>query len=286
MTSSRTRAGPEPNSYAARTVSSMIIHHLNCGSMHTPSAELVCHVLLLETANGLVLIDTGFGLDDIADPKTRIGPNRRLLRPAFDPAETAIRQVERLGFQRDDVRHIVVTHFDLDHIGGISDFPSAQVHVTAAEALGSMWSPSRREKLRYRTAQWSHGPAIVEHDPSGEEWLGFAAAKPLTQVDPGVVMVSLPGHTRGHAAIAVHNNDTWLLQAGDAFFHRQALDGVKQPFALETMENMIAFDRKQVQRNHERLAELHRKSSSGNGTGHPLSIINAHDPELLARHAK
>ncbi|MCT9113339.1 MBL fold metallo-hydrolase [Streptomyces mirabilis] len=48
-----------------------------------------------------------------------------------------------LGFDRTDVRHIVLTHFDADHIGGLSDFPHAQVHVTAAEALGGAVSPRR-----------------------------------------------------------------------------------------------------------------------------------------------
>jgi glyoxylase-like metal-dependent hydrolase (beta-lactamase superfamily II) len=189
----------------------MKVHHLNCGSMHTPAAALVCHVLLLETDAGLVLVDSGFGLDDIASPAERLGSTRHLLKPTLDADETAVRQVERLGFHRNDVRHIIVTHFDLDHIGGISDFPDAQIHVTAAEALGAMWSPSRREKVRYRSVQWSHRPKIVEHSPDGEAWLGFAAAKPLDAIAPGIVLVSLPGHSRGHAAVAVDTRARWLL---------------------------------------------------------------------------
>ena len=47
----------------------MKVHHLNCGSMTPPaSPPLVCHVLLVETDGGLVLVDSGFGLDDIAEP--------------------------------------------------------------------------------------------------------------------------------------------------------------------------------------------------------------------------
>jgi glyoxylase-like metal-dependent hydrolase (beta-lactamase superfamily II) len=111
---------------------------------------MVCHVLLVETANGLVLIDSGFGTRDCADPARRVGPSRHLIRPVLDAGEAAVNQIGRLGFRPGDVRHIVVTHFDGDHIGGIYDFPDAHIHVTAAEALGALRAPSRGEKVRFR----------------------------------------------------------------------------------------------------------------------------------------
>ena len=58
----------------------MRIHHLNCGCMcpvggrlwdgvsRGPTAQLVCHCLLVETDSGLVLVDTGFGLRDVEEP--------------------------------------------------------------------------------------------------------------------------------------------------------------------------------------------------------------------------
>ena len=54
--------------------------------MHPPAAPaIVCHVLLLDTDRGLLLVDTGFVLHDIADPARRIDPIRHLLRPVFSP---------------------------------------------------------------------------------------------------------------------------------------------------------------------------------------------------------
>lgn len=63
----------------------MRVHHLNCGCMcpfggalydgfsRSPMAHLSCHCLLLETdAHGLVLVDTGFGLQDMARPGHRL----------------------------------------------------------------------------------------------------------------------------------------------------------------------------------------------------------------------
>ena len=102
----------------------MKVHHLDCGPMQPPVVgRLVCHVLLCETAGGLVLVDSGMGLADIAEPARRLGLLRHLLQPSSDPATTAVRQVEALGFEPTDVRDIVLTHLDLDHVGGIADFP-------------------------------------------------------------------------------------------------------------------------------------------------------------------
>jgi hypothetical protein len=57
------------------------------------AARMVCHCLLVETANGLVLVDTGFGTADLAAPDRRLGkPFVAVVRPRFDPAETALRR--------------------------------------------------------------------------------------------------------------------------------------------------------------------------------------------------
>jgi len=237
---------------------------------------MVCHVLLIETDDGLVLVDSGYGTQDCDDPR-RIGPSRRMVRPTLTRAETVVHQLDRLGYAREDVRHIIITHMDMDHAGGLSDFPAAQVHLTAAEALGAIRAPSRREKIRYRSVQWAHSPNIVEHDPRGEKWRGFAAAKELTEISPGIALVSLPGHTRGHACVAVDAGHRWVLHAGDAFYHFGTLDGSPVPRGLTAMESMVAFDRKAVLDNHSRLAELYQRQEPD------LLIVCAHDPTLLER---
>ena len=236
---------------------------------------MVCHVLLVETDNGLVLIDSGFGTRDCDDPRRRVGASRRLIRPVLNSAEAAVNQVERLGFRRDDVRHIVITHFDGDHIGGISDFPDAQIHVTATEAFGALRAPSRGEKRRFRAVHWAHGPKIVEHTPGGENWRGFAAAKELVKVSPGIVMISLPGHTRGHACVAVDAGHRWLMHCGDAYFHYGTIDGTAtMPRALAAFEWTVAFDRKMVLDNHARLVEMYRR-------GDPDTVmVCSHDRRL------
>ena len=95
-------------------------------------AEIVCHCLLIETNNGLLLVDTGLGLLDLKNPG-RLGATSRLLGVSNDCSEAAVNQIIRLGFSPSDVRHIIPTHLDLDHAGGIVDFPHAVVHTLSLE---------------------------------------------------------------------------------------------------------------------------------------------------------
>ncbi|MFJ3671504.1 MBL fold metallo-hydrolase [Streptomyces sp. NPDC090106] len=258
----------------------MRVHHLNCGTMRPWGAPegLVCHVLLVETATGLVLVDSGLGLKDRAAPGARFGPARHFVRPAFDAAETAVRQIEGLGHDPRDVRDIVLTHFDADHVGGAADFPWARVHLTGDEATAALHPATRTEKARYRPAQRDHRPTLISHTPrNGESWRGFPAATELAALSPGIVLIGLPGHTRGHAAVAVDSGDRWILHAGDAFYHRgQIGDTAPPPRALLAMERAVAHDWRRVRANHERLTELRRAEEPD------LLIVNAHDPGLLA----
>ncbi|MDT4917206.1 MAG: hypothetical protein QOH89_1906, partial [Pseudonocardiales bacterium] len=164
---------------------------------------------------------------------------------------------------------------DSDHVGGLADFPAATVHLTGAEAFAAQHPQTFMEKQRYRPTYYAHGPALVEHTPAeGESWRGFPGAEELTDIAPGVVLISLPGHTRGHAAVAVDAGDRWVLHVGDAFYFRRQLDGrIRNPMTL--MERSVAFDWAKVQANHQRLAEVL-------AAGEPdLLLVNAHDPALL-----
>ncbi|NYJ03606.1 glyoxylase-like metal-dependent hydrolase (beta-lactamase superfamily II) [Nocardioides thalensis] len=193
----------------------MTVHHLNCASMHPRfGPPAVAHVLLVERPEGLLLVDTGLGTGDLGS-RSRTGRGFvTVQRPRLAPTETAVSQVAALGHEPGDVTDIVLTHLDLDHAGGLGDFPAARVHLHRDE-LEAATRPSLRERARYLAAQWEHGPHWVRHDEFGEDWFGFRA----TTLSDDVLLVPLPGHTRGHCGVAVRRPDGhWLLHAGDTTF--------------------------------------------------------------------
>ena len=175
----------------------MKIHHLNLVTMCPfggrlvsggqgpvlATGELVAHALLVETPrDGLVLVDTGIGLDDMRAPRRRLGIGFfELARPRLDLEQTAARQVERLGFKREDVRHIVPTHLDVDHAGGLPDFPDAKVHVHRKERDAALTRPTFKERERYRPKQLAHGPKWEVYDDGGDTWRGLGALKAIAE---------------------------------------------------------------------------------------------------------
>ena len=115
----------------------MTIHHLNCGTLHPPSqllvngrgsltapAILVCHCLVVQTGKYWTLVDAGLGSADLPQLPRSLGDTfLRRVRPALNPVEPAITQVQALGIDPHDVRSIVLTHHDVDHVGGIARLP-------------------------------------------------------------------------------------------------------------------------------------------------------------------
>jgi glyoxylase-like metal-dependent hydrolase (beta-lactamase superfamily II) len=256
------------------------VHHLNCATLRPPMAGLteagrmVCHCLLIETGAGLVLVDTGFGTGDVTRPEETLHPLvRQNLTPDLLLHETAFAQVEALGFATSDVRHIVLTHLDCDHAGGLRDFPAAAVHVSAAGYAAMQKPPTPEVAARYVARQWEHGPEWVVEPAGGDEWFGLAGVRPLTGLDE-LLLVPLDGHLTGHSGVAVPRADgRWLLHAGDAAFHRGRIapEHAPCPPLTEPMERGGATDEKEYAATIERLTALHRDHADR------VEIVLAHD---------
>jgi glyoxylase-like metal-dependent hydrolase (beta-lactamase superfamily II) len=189
-----------------------------------------CHCLLIEDNRGLALVDTGIGVLDCRQPVERIG--QQLIDLAgflFDEADTAVRQIERLGRRPADVVHVILTHGDPDHAGGLADFPDAQVYV-ATEELAAI----KAGDPRYRLAQFAHGPRWIEAASSRRRWFGLEARPLPLGFQSEVLLVPLFGHTLGNSGVAIQQGERWLLHVGDAYYLRVELAADDHPVSAIT----------------------------------------------------
>ncbi|MFD1800896.1 MBL fold metallo-hydrolase [Mixta tenebrionis] len=270
----------------------MRIHHLSCGSMcpfggalydgfsKGLHAHLVCHCLLIETdADGLVLVDTGFGEEDMGHHSRIAAFFRRFNNIQRRPELSALAQVKRLGFQPQDVRHIILTHLDFDHAGGLTDFPHAQVHLMQQELDAVRHRDGWLQQRRYRPAQWPARTNWQAYQPQGESWQGFAAVSALKGLPPEILLIPLPGHTPGHAGVAIQQRDGWLLHGGDAWFYRGEMYQQTRHCTpgLRFYQWMMAADNAARRENQQRLRAL---SLSQQGK---ITLFCSHDAKELAR---
>jgi len=196
----------------------MTIHLLNCFTCNArwPSklkTGMAC--LLIESEQGSILIDTGLGLDDYAHPTWMTNLFRVVTIVPFDVNEAAVNRIKQLGFDPEDVRHIVLTHMHFDHMSGLPDFPRAKVHVHRREYD----SFTDGKLLQWTDAAYipryiAHKPEFVLYDTVDSKWYDFDAIRLPFQ--PEMYFIPLFGHSYGHCGVAIKTANGWLFQAGDS----------------------------------------------------------------------
>lgn len=243
--------------------------------------RVVCHCLLIEAGHRLVLVDTGLGTADLAAPAARLGWSFFwAVRPTLDQQEPAASQLQRLGLNAADVTDVVMTHLDVDHAGGLADFPRARVHVMGAELEAARAPQSMTDRDRYRACQWAHEVQWEPYEPGTQTWHGLPGATTLRGLPPELLLVPLPGHTAGHCGVAVDTGRGWLLHAGDAFVCAAELgDPAAAPAVWRLYHRLLDGDRAAWEQTRAALGRLAVDDDQ-------VRVFCSHDPQQLEEFAK
>jgi glyoxylase-like metal-dependent hydrolase (beta-lactamase superfamily II) len=165
----------------------------------------------------VVLVDAGWSVATCDDPRRELGVlQATVLGVRVSAADAIVTQLRELGIDPSRVRTIVATHLHLDHVGGVGDFPNAEV-VTARRELeayfrGHWWQGYRAHDLaragRLRALGLDDGPTY-----------GFPASADLFS-DGEVVLLDARGHTAGSVAVALRGPLATYVHVGDAVYGR------------------------------------------------------------------
>ncbi len=161
--------------------------------------------ILVRTPHGNVVIETGLG-NKLSDKQKEIF---RLGAPWDLPAE-----LDRLGLTRDDIHHVILTHGDFDHAGGITmhnetgevelTFPMAMHHMQQKE-----WRDIRHPNRRSASTYW---PVNFQ---GLEEGRNLNLINGEADIVPGIRCRLSGGHTRGHQVVWFHSVGQVGLHCGD-----------------------------------------------------------------------
>jgi glyoxylase-like metal-dependent hydrolase (beta-lactamase superfamily II) len=234
--------------------------------------------LLHHPREGWMLFDTGYAprLLDLLE-RWPYSLYRRTV-PTTAPQEMAVvSQLASYGLAASDIRCVVVSHFHVDHIAGLADFPHARI-VATRQAIESI---AGRTGIAAMTRGFA--PELLPADFCQRldvlpEFRG-ADVPHLGRShdvfgDGSVAAVHLPGHAAGQMGALVETDRGRVLLAADGCWHSRAyLENVApHPLVVRLM-----FDNaKQTVQTVERLHQFHR--------AHPdVSIVPTHCPDVAAR---
>ncbi|WP_372452641.1 MBL fold metallo-hydrolase [Pseudonocardia nigra] len=181
----------------------MRVHHPNCGIMRPPGGRLVdgrpgsagvrgrsVTACCWRPRPGSCSLRRGWAHRRDGIPPHGSGSRFvALTDPLLAEDESALSHVRRLGLDARDIQHVVLTHLDLDHTGGLVDFPEATVRRLGHRAARPAGAPrpgrtralmrsalrprpalaalrARRRSASPRFASWPACPLISSSCPS------------------------------------------------------------------------------------------------------------------------
>ena len=173
-------------------VGTMRIHVLDDGVFITDASNLfggsrrmrirgAMHAVLVETGDGLVLIDAGFGpeLPEVLADRYELKREKNLMD-----------MLHEMGHAAEDVTHVILSHLDADHVGWALNppsFPNATIYVQE-DAL---------EEARYMPEGDGRRAAVPALERGAEEgWCELQRGS--GEVVPGIRLEVRAGHSAGH----------------------------------------------------------------------------------------
>jgi glyoxylase-like metal-dependent hydrolase (beta-lactamase superfamily II) len=194
------------------------LYSLNCAQLNPPipAIQAATYCLVLDTQQGLALVDCGYSTQDFRNPPVIVRLFTWLMRTSRNPQTCTLNQLATHGINPSMVQHIILTHMHIDHAGGIADFPWATVHVHCQEYEAARHHRGR-VGIGYVRKQWQQHQHWAFYENPDCEWFGWPAITlPFT---PTILLIPTPGHTPGHCMVAIkQQSNRWLLQTGSAAF--------------------------------------------------------------------
>ena len=184
--------------------------------------ELPVLCFLIEHPRGPILVDTGWCREispaGVYDAKAAAAVLPRHLaafyRPSLPAGEAIHEQLAALGLSPADLAAVLLTHLDPDHVAGLRHL----------EGAGRVILPEDEYFWACRTVYKARQPWSL--------WMDFPMERPYYRASPlgpnhwaidvfgdeSLLLVNVPGHTDGQAAVLIRSGGRFVLLAADAAF--------------------------------------------------------------------
>ena len=167
---------------------------------------------LIDTGDEVILVDTGMPIeapDVVPDDNTIIYMGNRI--------KDYMSAFEDLGYKKEQVTKIILTHKHDDHSGELRSFPNAKIYVSRTEA----------------DIMKLEGDNIVRVDFTDGAYHNFEKSQKIAD---GIFMIQAEGHTHGNSIVIAEDNDVFYMLHGDITYTDEALYENKLSIIFEDKE--------------------------------------------------
>ncbi len=236
--------------------------------------------LIVHPTKGGILFDTGYSNRFFKE--TRSFPFRlyAMMTPVyFQPEDSALSQLQQQGFDSKDIKHIIISHFHADHIGGLQDFPQSRFFCfnSGYEAI------KNRQGIKALKAGFLSG--LLPSD--FEERVIFVENKNKVSLPPeyfpfqegfdllgdgSLLAVELSGHAMGQLGLFFVdiNHQSYFLIA-DACWLSRAYQELIEPHPIA---HLISASRQEYVKTLSNIHQLHKLNPN-------LKIVPTHCPTMV-----
>lgn len=164
---------------------------------------------LIEHPKGDILVDAGWSEAVRSEPETAIGPYAyKICHPGLPPGQSIREQLEARNKPVHQLRYVLISHMDVDHISGIHHLKGAQSFIVSEPE----WNAAKAHQKAKCQGVTIH-PFSLDPIPFGPLKLG----KDLYG-DESIYFILTPGHTDGLISVLVRVQDGWVLLVSDAAY--------------------------------------------------------------------
>jgi glyoxylase-like metal-dependent hydrolase (beta-lactamase superfamily II) len=235
-------------------------------------------LLIKHPTKGIILFDTGYSKHVMDAMKVFPFQIYAKTTPIYlKDGESAKEQVESRGISAEEVNYIILSHFHVDHMGGLLDFPNA-TFICSKEEYHEV-----KDKKGFSALQSAFIPALLPKD-FAERSL-FIEDKLVTETpvigdifpesydlfgDGSILAISLPGHTSHQFGILVNYKEQPHFFVSDACWLSETYQKLVFP---SKVAKLIMKKHRDYYENIRKLHTIH--------TLHPnVKIVPCHDDEV------
>ena len=155
---------------------------------------------LIDTGKEIILVDTG-----LPEGTPEEVPNEK--SPAYTGMDICsyLEAFDKLGYKREDVTKIILTHRHADHSGELRSFPNAKIYVneeeTGADELKGL---NNIVPVKFTSGAYHNFPDSEK-------------------ISDGVFMIKAKGHTNGNSIVIVEDGGLYYMLHGDITYVDEAL---------------------------------------------------------------